>query len=182
MFAQKITGNPVNVMMVSPDVSFVKTITTKLRRWLSTKTIWGQIEHIPPAHLAGSKPEIIFLDVRTNLMHAIYWLKTAKKVLPFSEVIIVTENGNIEQSMKGMRAGASDEITIPIDTALLRSKIKTAITRINNRAVHGNRRDILRMFQESMSVASFAEEEGFTTAIDLLSSPTGQKNNQKEKL
>jgi DNA-binding response OmpR family regulator len=72
--------------------------------------------------------------------------------------------------MAGMRAGASDELTVPFDMEALRRKMAEAFRRSRARKARKHRHPLVTAFEDAMSAAAFAESGEFETAREMLSS------------
>lgn len=164
------------ILMASPDFSLLKTIAIKLRKWGLNRTIIGEIENIPPSYLAERQLDIVFVDIRQNVQATLCWLKTVKTLLPDVELLIINKAGHIENSIQGMRAGASDELVMPLDCADLYKKIRAAIARRNSLSDKIHKKSFLQRFQDNMSAAAFAQAGEFESAFEML-----EQDNQKDK-
>ena len=65
------------------------------------------------AYIQGHAPEIILVDLRMDEMSGLDFLATAKKLLPHSEIALMTGYGSIESAVNAMKLGAYDFITKP---------------------------------------------------------------------
>ena len=65
------------------------------------------------AALETESPDIILADLRMGEMTGIEFLESVKKVLPRTEVAIMTGYGSIETAVQAMKLGAYDYITKP---------------------------------------------------------------------
>src|SRR5581483_8606418 len=65
------------------------------------------------AHIQNNSPEIILADLRMDNMTGLEFLEKVKKVLPRTEVAIMTGYGSIESAVTAMKLGAYDYITKP---------------------------------------------------------------------
>lgn len=63
--------------------------------------------------LETSAPDIILVDLRMAEMSGLEFLATVKKMLPRTEVAIMTGYGSIESAVQAMKLGAYDYITKP---------------------------------------------------------------------
>ncbi len=69
--------------------------------------------------LENDAPDIVLVDLRMAQMSGLEFLAEAKKILPRSEISIMTGYGSIESAVHAMRIGAYDYI----DEALSRGRI-----------------------------------------------------------
>src|SRR3569833_1330658 len=58
-------------------------------------------------------PDIILVDLRMGEMSGIEFLESVKRILPRTEVAIMTGYGSIESAVQAMKLGAYDYITKP---------------------------------------------------------------------
>lgn len=65
------------------------------------------------AVLEAESPEIILVDLRMGEMSGIDFLESCKKLLPRTEIAIMTGYGSIETAVQAMKLGAYDYITKP---------------------------------------------------------------------
>ena len=70
--------------------------------------------------LETEAPDLILADLMMPTMSGIDFLENAKKVLPHTEIAIMTGHGSIEAAVRAMRAGAYDFITKPFRLEELR--------------------------------------------------------------
>jgi two-component system response regulator AtoC len=70
--------------------------------------------------LQTESPDLILADLMMPTMSGIDFLESAKKVLPHTEIAIMTGHGSIEAAVRAMRAGAYDFITKPFRLEELR--------------------------------------------------------------
>lgn len=70
--------------------------------------------------LQAEAPDLILADLMMPTMSGIDFLENAKKVLPHTEIAIMTGHGSIEAAVRAMRAGAYDFITKPFRLEELR--------------------------------------------------------------
>jgi DNA-binding NtrC family response regulator len=70
--------------------------------------------------LESEAPDLILADLMMPTMSGIDFLESAKKVLPHTEIAIMTGHGSIEAAVRAMRAGAYDFITKPFRLEELR--------------------------------------------------------------
>ena len=66
------------------------------------------------AVLESESPDIILVDLRMGEMSGIEFLESVKKLLPRTEVAIMTGYGSIETAVQAMKLGAYDYITKPL--------------------------------------------------------------------
>ena len=65
------------------------------------------------AYIEHHAPEIILADLRMDNMNGLDFLETVKRMLPRTEVAIMTGYGSIETAVNAMKLGAYDYITKP---------------------------------------------------------------------
>ncbi len=162
------------VQIASPDPAFANILGNKLSGWgLSVVLQEGYIQPVSSAILAG-EVDVLLLDIRDEGEKALSWLALVKEMMVDIEVLLINRPGEINIAMEGMRIGASDELTTPFDTAILKKKVLAAARR-RKRRLKGRRGEFLGMFQKAMAAATFAQAGEFETALTFLDSTQDKK-------
>jgi DNA-binding NtrC family response regulator len=69
---------------------------------------------------------VVILDVKMPVMDGMATLSEIKSRFPLVEVIMLTGHGTIESAVEGLKSGATDYLTKPIDIEVLIAKAKEA--------------------------------------------------------
>jgi DNA-binding NtrC family response regulator len=158
---------PALVQIVSPDPAFAESIGSHVHGWGLSVAIERELGHIPPPARRGRQVDVVLLDVRRPGDGVLGWLASLKRALPALEVILLTEAGRISVAIEGMRAGASDELSAPLDLAALRRSLFAALARRERRLRRAGA-SLLARFERAMSAVAFAEAGEQETARELL--------------
>ena len=158
---------PSRVRIVSPDAAFAGSIESRLAAWGLSVACESDPGRITPSLVQEEEVDVILLDVRRPGGGILRWLSALKEALPSLEVILLGLAGEIGVSIEGMRAGASHELSVPFDTATLRSAVSAALRRRNKR-LPAARPSLLERFQRAMTAATFAQAGEFETARQIL--------------
>lgn len=152
---------------MSPDTAFGESIASRLAGWGLSVAYESDFQGITPSLVAEEQVDVLLLDVRKPEGGILRWLASIKGAFPTIEVILLGLAGEIGVSIEGMRAGASNELSIPFDTATLRSAISDALRRRHKR-LSGAKPSLLYRFQQAMTAATFAQAGEFETAREIL--------------
>ena len=77
--------------------------------------------------LENDAPDIVLVDLRMAQMSGLEFLAEFKKILPHSEVSIMTGYGSIETAVQAMKLGAYDYITKPFRAQELVQMVRRVI-------------------------------------------------------
>jgi DNA-binding NtrC family response regulator len=158
---------PARVRIVSPDPAFADAIGRRLHGWGLSVAIESDFRRVAPAAAAAEQDDLVLLDVRRCEDGLLGWLSSLTEALPALEVVLLNLPGQVAVSIAAMRAGASDELSAPLDLAALRSAVSAALRRRKKR-LDGARPSLLERFQRAMAAATFAQAGEFDTARELL--------------
>ncbi|MFZ5765076.1 MAG: response regulator [Thermodesulfobacteriota bacterium] len=154
------------VFIETPDESFAEIISRTLKiKGIPTRSSEDGRDIL--THLADCSIGVVLLDIRNHYEKALNVLRAIKHAAPETEVLLINRPYNIWIAVEGMRAGASDEITVPLDTEALAAKVTEARIRAAS-AKKAARKNIFRSFSNAMSAATFAQAGEFDTAIRML--------------
>lgn len=156
------------LLIVSQDESLVEVLSGKLRQWGAT------VHHHAPGDFTGWPAlivDVILIDVRRQAEKIFAGLRDIRKSIPAAEMILINRDDNINASMLGMKAGASDELTVPLDMEHLRRKVADACRRSRLKCASKNRGTLLKAFEKTMSAVAFAQAGEFETAISFMENP-----------
>lgn len=157
-----------HIVFASRDAALAQTACERLRQWGLTVSIIPDFMPGMEQAGAGRATAVALLDIREDIAGALRWLRVVKKELPALEVVLINQPESIESSMAGMHAGASDELTVPLDLSELRRKIMAALLRWEERSRRKRKKSLVRLFQEAMTAATYAQAGDFDTARELL--------------
>lgn len=163
---------PSRICLVSPDASFAASIRRRIERWGLSVTLESDLSRLTPALVAAEGMDVVLLAVRRNEERALRWLHATKRALPALDVILLNLAGEIAVSIDGMRAGASHELSGPLDLAALRRALTAALRRRKKR-MRSARPPLLERFEQVMAAAAFAEAGEAETARELLEADGG---------
>ncbi len=155
------------IRIVSTDTPFAESIGSRLERWGARVAVESDLERVTPALVADEEVDVVLLDVRAPGAAVLRWLSAMRAIAPSVEVILLAAAGEVRISIEGMRAGASTELSVPFDTATLRSAISAALRRRRKR-LGGARLSLLQRYERAMRAATFAQAGEFDTARELL--------------
>lgn len=152
------------LLIVTNDEALREVLGGKLRQWGASVH-----DHDPgegQASLARAI-DVILVDVRHHAEMMLSGLGGIRAAMPFAEMVLINSSGNVNASMAGMRAGASDELTVPFDMEALKQKMIDACRRSKRRHAK-NMGSLITVFEDAMSAAAFAEAGEFETARSIL--------------
>lgn len=156
---------PSRICVVSSDASFAASIGGRLGRWGLSVALESDLAHATPARVAAEGVDVVLLAVRRYEDRPLRWLSSMKRAVPALEVVLLNLAGEIAISIDGMRAGASHELSGPLDLAALRRALAALRKRRRRR---GARPSLLQRLEREMVAAAFAEEGEAGTARALL--------------
>ncbi len=117
------------IMLVDDEVPFVEAMTKRLtRRDLEVESAFSGDEALKKL-TAGSKTEVVILDVKMPGMDGIETLQAIRKMVPLVEVIMLTGHATVESAIEGMKYGAFDYLMKPCEMDLLIAKVSEAAAR-----------------------------------------------------
>jgi DNA-binding NtrC family response regulator len=114
-----------NVLLVDDEVEFLETLVKRLKkRNLTVRGVNSGEEAIET--LAQAPVDVVVLDVKMPGMDGLETLKEIKKLLPLTEVIMLTGHASMEVAIEGMENGAFDYLMKPMDIDELLYKLQDA--------------------------------------------------------
>lgn len=171
------------LLIVTDDGALGETLGGKLQQW------GARVEqHDPGAGqtLLAKAVDVILVDVRHHAEMMLQGLARIREAMPWAEMVLINSSDNVNGSMAGMRAGASDELTVPFDMDALRRKMAEALRRSRVQQARKRGHRLIRAFEDAMSAAAFAESGEFETARTMLSASgagngaDGEESGKKE--
>jgi DNA-binding NtrC family response regulator len=116
------------IMLVDDEEGFLSTTRNVLeRKGINVTTATSGSEALEK--LKGENIDVVILDVKMPGMDGVSALKAIKSRYPSIEVIMLTGHGTVESALDGLRSGASDYLTKPIDIDELVAKAEEAFAR-----------------------------------------------------
>ena len=114
-----------NMMLVDDEERFLLT-TSKLiaKRGYEVLTATSGPEALEK--LRATNIHVVILDVKMPGMNGIATLKEIKGQFPLIEVIMLTGHGTVESAVEGLKAGATDYLSKPVDVDELIEKAEDA--------------------------------------------------------
>jgi DNA-binding NtrC family response regulator len=120
------------VMLVDDEVSFVETMTKRLKkRDLEVITAFSGKEALETLE-EHHNVDVVILDVKMPGMDGIETLKKMKVAHPLIEVIMLTAHATVESAIEGMRFGAFDYLMKPCAMEELMGKVHEATRKKRN--------------------------------------------------
>lgn len=162
---------PAHILFASGNSGLTQTVCDRLRQWGLTVSVKGDFVFRREQDFSNRDTAVALLDIRDDIAAALQWLRAAKKEQPGLEVLLITQPEQIESSMAGMQAGASDELTVPLDLSELRRKIMAALLRWEKHSGRKRKKSLARLFQDAMTAVTFAQAGDFETAREVLWKP-----------
>ncbi|MEW6595208.1 MAG: hypothetical protein AB1413_10095 [Thermodesulfobacteriota bacterium] len=161
---------PATVQIVSADPSFAELLRGKLQGWGLTATLGEEHPLAAVQAAAAGKVDVILLDIRQEAATMVSRLASAMQGKNGLEVVLINTPEGVSASMEGMRAGASDEVTTPLDAATLQEKIMAAVRRRQKAKKAAGRRkaSLWGLLEQTMNAATFAQAGEFDTAMEFL--------------
>jgi DNA-binding NtrC family response regulator len=100
-------------LMIVDDQESIRKLCVTVGCSLGLRCTQAESAEAALARLDGEAPEMVLADLMMPNMSGLDFLTEVKRMLPHSEVAIMTGHGSIETAVRAMRAGAYDYITKP---------------------------------------------------------------------
>lgn len=159
------------LLIVTNDEALREVLGGKFRQW------GASVHHHDPGEGQVSlvrAVDVILVDVRHHAELMLSGLGGIRAAMPFAEMVLINSSDNVNASMAGMRAGATDELTVPFDMEALKQKMIDACRRSKRRHAK-NMGSLITVFEDAMSAAAFAEAGEFDTARSILEASASGK-------
>lgn len=115
----------IKLMLVDDEERFLRT-TSKLLARKGFRVFVAASGAEALENLKQHNIHVVILDVKMPNMDGIATLKEIKRNFPLVEVIILTGHGTLESAVEGLKSGATDYLTKPIDIDDLIARVKEA--------------------------------------------------------
>lgn len=171
----------IRVLAIINDTLFGRTLAEKLAR-LNMAVLAVDDEQQALEILSGQEMDVVLLDIRpSQRKNAMAILSSIKKIRPGAEIILIAGAEDIALSMAGMRNGAADDITVPFDIDRLADKIRSASQRSLAKTGKRQKRSFLKIFEDAMMAATFAQAGEFESARKIDSGEFKTNKTEKKK-
>ena len=169
------------ILVVVQDAFFRQALADKLRQ-LGFFVMLSESTHSTLEILDYTDVEVVLVDIRDMKEQALQTVTNVKQIRTDAEVILLSSTECIDISMACMREGASDDIIVPFDMETLEQKINDAVERRHSLLLAKNKRNrFLKVFEDVMFAATFAQAGEFDTAREIFSEKKKKKDNNKKK-
>ena len=161
------------VLIETDDSIFAEHIGRTISQWGIRHLLLGSD---PEIELQSGEGDVALLDIRELGDDTFAQVGALREKYPGVEVVLINRPENVVASIAGMKAGAVDEIIVPVDTGALRTIVTEVCERRLIARQQKNKKPLLTRFSEAMMAATFAQAGDFEGALDLLGSPGAQRN------
>jgi DNA-binding NtrC family response regulator len=172
-------GRRAVVLIASADLVFRETIAKILEQWGFACLPLGDDSELDHQEAEGG--EVVLVDIREVSHDAFGQVYAIRQQYPAGEVVLINRADNVAASIAGMKAGAVDEVIVPVDTGALRSVITEACARLQALTGRKVKKPLLARLSEAMMAATFAQAGDFAGALDMLDRPSPPQNDQSTK-
>jgi len=115
-----------NILLVDDEERFLATTKTLLeKRGYQVETALNGMDALEK--IGKLSIHLVILDVKMPIMDGLTTLKKIKHDFPLIEVIMLTGHATIENAVEGVRLGAADYLTKPVDVDDIAEKIETCL-------------------------------------------------------
>jgi signal transduction histidine kinase len=137
----------IRLLLVDDEVDFRQTLANRLRKRGLTPEQAGNGEEC--LSILEQKPmDVVVLDVKMPGITGIEVLEHIKKKYPKTEVILLTGHASTRDGVEGIKSGAFDYLTKPIEVEHLLGKIKQASEKIS-------RAEKIRQWEQKLKEVEF---------------------------
>jgi DNA-binding NtrC family response regulator len=151
------------VYIITEDYSFAQALSNNLK--ILNITITNQVEDTPHPLFANNEIDVVLLDIRQQIAEAVALLRWIREHAPNVEVITLNTTDRVQASIEAMRAGAADELTVPLDTETLKAKVMVACQRSRAKKPP---KSLFQKFSQTMAASAFAQAGEFDTAMEVM--------------
>jgi len=119
------TGKVVRVLLVDDEDNYRNAIARRLeRRDMAVSQVPGGTACLE--YLGGNEADVVVLDMKMPGMSGMETFKAINKYYPGLQVIFLTGNAAVTEGVEGVKAGAFDYLSKPVEIDHLASKIRQA--------------------------------------------------------
>jgi two-component system, NtrC family, sensor kinase len=115
----------IRLLMVDDELEFINTIANRLKRRGLTPLTAGNGE-AGLALIAGQPFDVVVLDIKMPGISGLECLEQIKRNYPNTEVILLTGHASTSDGVSGIKLGAFDYLTKPVEFEHLLEKVKQA--------------------------------------------------------
>ena len=142
---------PIRILLVDDEDSFRGTVAKRLsRRNIDVRTASDGKQAI--AMIRQEPPEVVVTDVKMPGMNGIELLQWIKKSHPETEVILLTGHVAASDGVEGIKGGAFDYLTKPVELEHLASKIRQAREKIRWRRDQRKEAEFRKRMEQQMMI------------------------------
>jgi signal transduction histidine kinase len=119
------------ILLVDDEISFRETVAKRLKkRAIEVGEAGGGEEAL--AFMAGNRADVVVLDVKMPGLDGVETLRLMKEKHPDTEVILLTGHASTRDGVEGIKAGAYDYLTKPLEFEHLLTKIRQAFEKVES--------------------------------------------------
>jgi DNA-binding NtrC family response regulator len=134
----------IKVLLVDDEEPFVEALAERLEsRGLQVAKAYDGDQAL--VHIRQSDVDVVLLDVLVPGKTGVEILQDIKQTKPLTEVILLTGHATLETVIEGMKLGAYDYLTKPMETDVLVEKIHKAHRRKADQVKRLRQREVDRM-------------------------------------
>jgi two-component system response regulator AtoC len=115
-----MSAEPKTRLLVVDDEQSIRKLCMTIGSTLGYTCVEAESAEAALARLEPDAPDLILTDLKLPTMSGVELLKQAKKLLPHTEVAIMTGHGSIESAVDAMKLGAYDYIEKPFRVEKMR--------------------------------------------------------------
>lgn len=127
-------NNEILHLMIVDDQESIRKLCMTVGASLGLRCIPAESAEAALSRLDSEAPEMILADLMMPNMSGLDFLTEAKRMLPLTEIAIMTGHGSIESAVQAMRLGAYDYITKPFrieELKLLLQRMQEKVQLVN---------------------------------------------------
>ncbi len=163
-------------MIGTNDARFAEKIGKTIDQWGFRHLLLGSEAE---SELRDEEGDVALLDIRDLAEDTFAQVRAISERYPGIELVLINKPDNVAASIAGMKAGAADEIMVPVDTGVLQTIVNEACSRRQAGRRQKQKKPLLTRFSEVMMAATFAQAGDFEGALDLLDRPAANKRDKE---
>lgn len=144
--------NPIRLLLVDDETVFLKTLADRLKK-RGVSALTADCGHRCLDLLDAHPMDVVILDVKMPDLDGLEVLDEIKRHYPETEVILLTGHGSMEDGVIGIKEGAFDYLTKPVELDHLLKKIRQAHEK-KSRDEEKKREEIRRRAMEKQLLAA----------------------------